>query len=130
MFEVKRKLLTKLKKIVSRRKSFKKWRFNETSSEAFSFTDNAYEALEEVRQMLGFSKEKLDTMLALLGKSEDGHFNFDLGDITIGFHAVKFDESASSEITFSVELTENEFAYRREYEIRHTFLQRSGSNVD
>lgn len=114
MSKVKQKLLEKLKNIIRKKESERKRRFKRAPS-IFLFPKDKYEALEEVQKILGFTKEELSMLLTLLEKSIDGHLNFDVGDITIEFQAVKFDESSPSEISVIVELTEREITHRVEY---------------
>ena len=129
VFEVKQKLLEKLKEIARKRAFFKKKRkFRRASSRLFSFPKDKYEALEEVREMLGFSKEELSILFALLEKSVDGHLHFDVGDMTIEFHTFEFDESSPNEISLIVEASEKETTYRVEYDFGYSGRKFSGSN--
>ena len=120
MSKVKQRLLKKLKNIIRKKESDRKRRrIKRAPSKMFLFPKDKYEALEEIRKILGFTKEELGMLLALLEKSIDGHLHFNVGDITIEFHAAELDESSPSEISVIVELAEREITHRVEYRFNH-----------
>jgi hypothetical protein len=120
MSKVKQRLLEKLKNIIRKKESDRKRRrVKRAPSKMFLFPKDKYEALEEIRKILGFTKEELGMLLALLEKSIEGHLDFNVGDITVEFHAVELDESSPSEISVIVELAEREITHRVEYRFNH-----------
>jgi len=113
--EAKQKWLQKLGEIVKRRKPSRKWRrFKRTSSTTFSFTSNKYEALEEIREMLGFTDEELRLLFALWKKADGGYLTFKGRDIT-----VEFNTNCDDEIVFIVRVEEKGIAHLAEYKFNH-----------
>lgn len=54
--------------------------------ETFSgFPDDRYKVLEETRLMLGFKKSEWKCLLVALSKTDNGWFQFIIGDLTIDF---------------------------------------------
>ncbi len=84
----------------------------------FSFPKDKYEALEEVRGILGFTEAELRNFLSLLERSQ-GYLRFAMGNVNIEFHARACFELPLSEVGLEVQVKERGIEHTAKYEFRH-----------
>lgn len=94
--------------------------------------EDKVEALEEIRGLLGFSREQLNMFLALLEKAHDGHLRFSFGNIDVEFYAFAADEESSPEVSVEVRMRGREVTHTVEYQLRrpHCTSSRHGLSRD
>jgi len=95
--------------------------FEKPALAKFSFTDDKYKALEEIREILGFTEEGLRTFFAVLEKADDGYLDFSVGNVIVEFH--KVGDLCSGEISMTVKVEQKEVTHTTEYQ----FLPDRGS---
>jgi hypothetical protein len=83
------------------------------SSQASSFPENRYEALEESRRLLGLTESDFRSVLKVLCRTEFGTLNFSFGKVSISLST-----DGDEEVCLSVGLGQGQVEKSAEYKFR------------
>jgi hypothetical protein len=83
----------------------------------FSFPEDKYKALEEVRRILGLTKAQLRFFWSLLERSSSGELNFHAGNVRIQFSTWAYyeDEPLPSRIYMKIRIKEKQIEHHLKY---------------
>ena len=81
----------------------------------FRFVKNRFDAVEEIRRIVGFSEEEFHLLFELLNKSRYAHINFEKGNMDIEMTAFTLrPESGSIDIKIEVKMGKTSTSIKHE----------------